>query len=61
MTPRPSGDVEFDVDAAVAACGGDWREAIKALMITNGILWDEIARLNECQSSRYSRKGTAQR
>jgi hypothetical protein len=61
MTRQPPGDLEFEVDAAVAVCGGHWREAIKALLITNGILWDEIARLNGCQSSGYSRKGTAQR
>jgi hypothetical protein len=61
MAQRSSSDVEFDVDAAVAACGGDWREAIKALLITNGILWDEIGRLNQSQSSGFSRKGTAKR
>ena len=61
VAQRWSNDLEFDVDAAVAACGGHWREAIKALAITNGILWDEIARLNQSQSSGYSRKGTVKR
>lgn len=56
MAQRSSGDIEFDVDAAVAACGGDWREALKALLITNGILWDEIERLSRSQSSGYSRR-----
>lgn len=56
MAHRSSGDLEFDVDAAVAACGGDWREAIKSLLITNGILWDEIERLSKSASTGYVRK-----
>jgi hypothetical protein len=57
MAQRSSGDLEFDVDAAVAACGGDWREAVKALLITNGVLWDEVERLSKSTSSGYSRGG----
>lgn len=48
-------DVEREVDAAIAACGGDLREAIKALIVTNKLLWSELQTASTRVSSGYSR------
>lgn len=38
------GDLELAADQAIAACGGDAREVVKALLVANGFL---EARLDE--------------
>ncbi|RXG96100.1 hypothetical protein [Bradyrhizobium vignae] len=40
------GDLEFAADQAIAACGGDAREAVKALIVAN----DFEAQLDELRS-----------
>ena len=44
-TPNPQSDVEWleaAADQAIAACGGDAREAVKALLIANEFLEREM-------------------
>ena len=38
-------DLESDTDAAIAACGGDARATVRALLIANAFLEAELARL----------------
>ncbi|WP_018319130.1 hypothetical protein [Bradyrhizobium sp. WSM2793] len=38
------GDLELAADQAIAACGGDAREAVKALIVANDFLETELAR-----------------
>jgi hypothetical protein len=45
-TPNPQPDVErleVAADQAIAACGGDAREAVKALLVANEFLEAELA------------------
>ena len=57
--PIPSGPARFDLedaaDQAIVACGGDAREALKALIIANGFLETQIEELRASISSGYSR------
>jgi hypothetical protein len=52
------------VDAAIAACGGDARSAVRALIVANNYLEAEVQRLAEAVSSGFTRglnaKGKAQ-
>jgi hypothetical protein len=42
--PRSDGDqLDAAADEAIAACGGDAREAVKALLIANEFLENELA------------------
>jgi hypothetical protein len=44
--PNPQSDadqLEAAADQAIAACGGDAREAVKALLVANGFLENELA------------------
>ena len=43
-------DLEADVDAVIAACGGSERAAIRALLIANEYLSAEVERLRASQS-----------
>jgi hypothetical protein len=49
--------VELDraADQAIAACGGDAREAVKALIVANGFLETENEVLRASVSAGYSR------
>nr|WP_259226089.1 hypothetical protein [Bradyrhizobium japonicum] len=49
------GDLELAVEQAIEACGGDAREAVKALLVANGFLENEIAELRAAVSKGYSR------
>ena len=40
-------DLEFAVDEAIDACGGDMRAAIRALIVANNFLESEIAELKK--------------
>jgi hypothetical protein len=57
--PMPSGPARFDLedaaDQAIAACGGDAREALKALIIVNGFLEAQVEELRASISAGYSR------
>ncbi|TYL84738.1 hypothetical protein [Bradyrhizobium cytisi] len=57
--PEPSGPSPDDLDAAadqaIAACGGDAREAVKALIVANGFLEAQVEELRASVSAGYSR------
>lgn len=49
------GDLELAADQAIEACGGDAREAVKALIVANGFLEAEIEELRTKVSTGYAR------
>jgi hypothetical protein len=48
-------DLNAATDQAIAACGGDARETVKALIVANGFLEAQIAELRGSVSAGYSR------
>ncbi|TYO67415.1 hypothetical protein FXV83_05390 [Bradyrhizobium hipponense] len=58
-TPEPSRPAPDDLDAAadqaIAACAGDARETVKALIIANGFLEAQLEELRASVSAGYSR------
>ena len=56
--PNPQADVdrlEMAADEAVAACGGDVRDALKALIVANELLESEVCELMQAVSHAYVR------
>ena len=55
--PDPEGDdgLEGAVDQAIAACGGDMRSAIRALIVANDYLETEVTELMKAVSHAYAR------
>ncbi|WP_036052412.1 hypothetical protein [Bradyrhizobium sp. URHD0069] len=56
--PNPqadAGQLEEATDQAIAACGGDVRDAVKALIVANGYLEAEVRELRAAVSSGYAR------
>ena len=51
----PARDLEGEADQAIAACGGDAREAVKALLVANGFLEAQLDELRKAVSTGYSR------
>jgi len=47
--------LEAAVDQAIAACGGDMRATIRALVVANEFLESEISELMKAVSQAYSR------
>jgi hypothetical protein len=47
--------LEVAADEAIAACGGDAREAVKALIVANEFLESEICELMQAVSHAYAR------
>jgi hypothetical protein len=47
--------LEAAVDQAIAACGGDSRAAVRALIVANNFLESEIADLKKAVSHAYTR------
>jgi hypothetical protein len=47
--------LEAAADQAIAACGGDTREAVKALIIANHLLEGELEKLRGSVSTGYAR------
>jgi hypothetical protein len=52
--PAPD-DLEAAAEQAIAACGGDAREAVKALIVANGFLEAQVEELRASVSAGYSR------
>ncbi|MDQ0475262.1 hypothetical protein QO011_008304 [Labrys wisconsinensis] len=50
-------ELEADIDAAIAACGGDPRATIRTLLIAQAYYEADIARLTEMVSRGYARRG----
>ena len=61
MSSRSQPDAEADdgletaVDQAIAACGGDMRSAIRALIVANEYLETEVGELMKAVSHAYAR------
>ncbi|TYL82173.1 hypothetical protein FXB40_47310 [Bradyrhizobium rifense] len=59
VVPEPSGPATFDLEAvadqAIAACGGDARQAVKALLVAVDFLEAEAVELRAAVSKGYSR------
>jgi hypothetical protein len=53
-TPEPD-RLEVTTDQAIAACGGNARDAVKALLVTNEFLEAQIAELRAAVSNGYAR------
>ncbi|KWV57243.1 hypothetical protein AS156_39985 [Bradyrhizobium macuxiense] len=47
--------LEAAVDQAIAACGGDMRSTIRALIVANEFLENEVGELMKAVSHAYSR------
>ena len=47
--------LEAAVDQAIAACGGDMRDAIRALIVANDFLESEVSELMKAVSQAYAR------
>lgn len=59
--PEHTDDLERDTDLAIAACGGDARATVRALLIANAFLEIELARAVAATSKGYARRGSPQR
>jgi hypothetical protein len=56
--PNPRGDadrLEVATDQATAACGGDVRAALKAMIVANEFLESEVSELMQAVSHAYVR------
>ena len=56
--PNPQADadrLEAAADEAIAACGGDARDAVKALIVANEFLESEVCELMQAVSHAYAR------
>ena len=55
--PNPEGDsgLEAAVDQAIAACGGDLRATVRALIVANEYLETEVSELMKAVSHAYAR------
>jgi hypothetical protein len=52
--PQADGDrLEAAADQAIAACGGDARDAVKALIVANEYLESEVCELMQAVSHAY--------
>jgi hypothetical protein len=49
------GELEAAVDEAIAACGGDLRASIRALVVANNFLESEVGELMKAVSHAYAR------
>ena len=48
-------DLEATVDDAIAACAGDLRATVRALVVANNFLFDEMCRFRSLCSTGFSR------
>jgi hypothetical protein len=55
--PDPTDDagLEASMEQAIAACGGDLRATIRALIVANNYLENEVAELMKAVSHAYAR------
>jgi stage V sporulation protein SpoVS len=59
--PDPQADasrLEAATDQAIAACGGNARDAVKALIVANEYLESEVCELTQAVSHAYTRDGS---
>ena len=58
IAPNPQADadrLEAAADQAIAACGGDVRDALKAVIVANEYLESEVCELMQAVSHAYAR------
>ena len=56
VNPQPELDrLEAATDQAIAACGGNARDAVKALIVANEFLESEVCELMQAVSHAYAR------
>jgi hypothetical protein len=56
LNPQADADrIEAAADQAIAACGGDAREAVKALIVANEFLETEVCELMQTVSHAFAR------
>jgi len=53
--PDDADQLEAAADQAIAACGGDVREAVKALIVANHFLETDLEKLRAAASMGYAR------
>ena len=53
--PGDTSELEVAVDQAIAACGGDFRATIRALIVANDYLETEVGELMKAVSRAYVR------
>jgi hypothetical protein len=53
--PSPAADLEATPEKAIAACGGDAREAVKALLVACDFREAKVAKPRSAVSSGYAR------
>jgi hypothetical protein len=51
----PKTDLDAAADQAIAACGGDAKETVKALLVANNFLEAQLAELRTSVSTGYAR------
>lgn len=56
LTPSEQYDLEVDTDAIIEVCGSE-RAAIRALLVANSFLEDQLAIAQSKSSAGYQRKG----
>ena len=54
-TPKEDDELEAAVDQAIAACDGDMRATIRALIVANDYLETEVGELMKAVSRAYAR------
>ncbi|MCC8962484.1 hypothetical protein H8A95_09210 [Bradyrhizobium sp. Pear76] len=52
----PTADLDAAADQAIAACGGDAREAVKALLVANDFLEAQLDQVRTKVSAGYARR-----
>jgi hypothetical protein len=55
LNPQGTDELEAAVDQAIAACGGDMRSTIRALIVANEFLESEVGELMKAVSHAYVR------
>jgi hypothetical protein len=53
--PEPAGTAALEADTDADACGGDPRAAVRALLVANRYLENEVDRLSEAVSAGFTR------
>lgn len=51
----PNGQLEVEIEEAIALCAGDVRAALRATLIANAYLQDEVDRLSGAVSTGFAR------
>jgi hypothetical protein len=52
---EPNDELETAVDQAISACGGDMRATVRALIVANEYLENEVTELMKAVSHAYAR------